>query len=220
MLSSFQMKSRKDVSEVVIFCHICRILSSLKESSCGMCEVTILTEKENPNEINFFASQFLKRHNSTSHASMDLIFFKCFRLCVPFAGSHHKWVNISIAPILGFFFAILKISIFNFFFLNMQWMSSERRIRGWSYTKPLPLGAWGLLSATIDFLSTSMEFLSTMKELQDTTMMESRYNTIFNGTAINGFLECGSRFTSWWVNLYLKKLFPKSNSYLHSPKCC
>ncbi len=50
----------------------------------------------------------LKRHNSTSHASIDLIFFfnvprnllyQCrlhlgksiFRLCIPFAGTHHKF---------------------------------------------------------------------------------------------------------------------------------
>ncbi len=40
-------------------------------------------------------------------------------------------------------------------------MSSERQIRGWSYKKPLPQGAWGLLSTT-------MEFLFTMKELYRT----------------------------------------------------
>ncbi len=44
--------------------------------------------------------------------------------------------------ILGFFFTILKISFFNFF-LNVLWMNSERRIQGWSYRKPLLLGAWG-----------------------------------------------------------------------------
>ncbi len=73
-------------------------------------------------------------------------------------------------------------------------MSSERRIQGWSHRNPLPLGAWGLLSTTTEFLSTAMDFLSTMKELYD-TMMESQCNTKYNGTAFDGFLECGSRFT-------------------------
>ncbi len=50
------------------------------------------------------------------------------------------------------------------------------------------------MSTTVEFMSTTMEFLSTMTELQD-TMMKSQCNTIYNGTAFNGFLECGSRFT-------------------------
>ncbi len=122
------------------------------------------------------------------------------------------------------FFAILKISFFNFSSLNMQWMSSEKRIRGWSYRKPLPLAAWGLLSTTMEFLSTTMEFLftttmeflsttmeflSTMTKLQD-TMMVSRCNTIYNGTPFNGFLEWESRFT-------LRLNTAKSTSY--NKKC-
>ncbi len=81
-------------------------------------------------------------------------------------------------------------------------VSSERRIRGWSYRKTLPLGAWTLLSTTT-------EFLSTMKVLQD-TMMESRCDTIYNGTTFNGFLECGSRFT-------LRLKTAKSTNYIE--KC-
>ncbi len=28
------------------------------------------------------------------------------------------------------------------------------------------------------------------------------------------------RYEAWWMNLYLNKLFSKSSSYLHPPKCC
>ncbi len=54
-----------------------------------------------------------------------------------------------------------------------------------------------------------------MKELWD-TMVDSRCDTVYNGTTFNGFLECGSRFT-FRLNTakstnYIEKCFREKSS--------